>query len=271
MLVVTAIRTGFLQPKTPWRFNDATQSAAAWQFIEKVSLKRAWTPYLLLTLLLLASRMEFLPFKGWLRSVYFSWQSILDTGISARLEPLYLPGFLFCLAALSTLWVLRLPAIGLLKAGGTAANRLVASAIALCTGLPMVRIFIHSGTNDAGLESMPMELAHLMAGLAGNSWPLLAPFVGALGSFISGSATFSNMMFSTFQASVAYDTGLSASSVLALQAMGANAGNMICVLNVVTAVSVVGLQGQEGTIIRYTARAMLPYCILIGLMGWVLL
>lgn len=270
-LVVTAIRYGFLQPAKPWRFNDhpSTEATATW--MGKVSLRRAWAPYVVLTLLLLLSRMDFLPFKPLLRAVKVGWQDIFGTGISATLEPLYLPGFLFCLAAVSALLVLRLPANGLVKAGSLAASKLAASAIALCTGLPMVRIFIHSGNNGAGLDSMPMELAHRMAQIAGDAWPLFAPFVGALGSFISGSATFSNMMFSTFQASVAYDTGLPATTVLALQAMGANAGNMVCVLNVVAAVSVVGLQGQEGSIIRYTARAMLPYCLLVGTLVWLLL
>ncbi|WP_347552712.1 L-lactate permease [Pseudalkalibacillus hwajinpoensis] len=49
---------------------------------------------------------------------------------------------------------------------------------------------------------------------------------------MSGSATFSNMMFSLFQFSVADQLQMNEQLVLALQVLGANAGNMICVLNV---------------------------------------
>ncbi|MGM0853765.1 MAG: L-lactate permease [Bacillota bacterium] len=72
-----------------------------------------------------------------------------------------------------------------------------------------------------------------------------APLIGALGSFISGSATFSNMMFSLFQFSVADQIGVDQQSVLSLQVLGANAGNLVCVLNVVAAASVVHLSGRE--------------------------
>jgi len=94
--------------------------------------------------------------------------------------------------------------------------------------------------------------------------------VGSLGSFISGSATFSNLMFSLFQFSVAEQVGLPAQIVLALQMIGANAGNMICVLNVVAAASVVNLLGQEGAIIRLTLRSMLYYIVWAGVLGFLL-
>ncbi len=147
------------------------------------------------------------------------------------------------------------------------ASRLVASAIALGTALPMVRIFINSGFNQAGLNNMPIELASLAAQGIGSFWPLIAPLIGSLGSFLAGSATFSNMMFSLFQISVANQVGSDPFIVLGLQALGANAGNMICVLNVVAAASVVGMSGKEGTIIRFTFLPMLYYTLWAGIIG----
>ncbi|MDX1392439.1 MAG: L-lactate permease, partial [Rheinheimera sp.] len=55
---------------------------------------------------------------------------------------------------------------------------------------------------------------------------------------------------------------------LALQMLGANAGNMICVVNVVAAASVVGLNGREGDIIRYTLLPALYYCMAASLVVW---
>ncbi len=135
------------------------------------------------------------------------------------------------------------------------------------TAVPMVRIFINSDLNESGLLSMPMELATLMSGTIGEGWPLAAPLIGALGSFISGSATFSNMMFSLFQFSVADQISAAPDVILALQVLGANAGNMVCVLNVVAAASVVGLSGKEGQIISITLIPMILYVLLGGLFG----
>ncbi len=79
------------------------------------------------------------------------------------------------------------------------------------------------------------------------------------------------MMFSLFQFSVAQQTALLPRVILALQVLGANAGNMVCVVNVVAAASVVGLHGKEGDIIRFTLPPMLYYALFAGLLGWLLL
>ena len=134
--------------------------------------------------------------------------------------------------------------------------------------VPMVRIFLNSGENNAGLESMPAALGELAAHAFAQYWPLVAPFLGALGSFIAGSSTFSNMMFASLQENAADLGDLSVNLVLALQMLGANAGNMVCVMNVVAAVSVVKLIGREGEVIRITLFPALLYCLGVGCIGW---
>lgn len=84
------------------------------------------------------------------------------------------------------------------------------AAIALGCSVPMVRIFIHSGMNTSDLYSMPTELANLAVLHLQSYWPLFSPFIGALGSFVAGSSTFSNMMFAALQAQA---TGSSTSLV----------------------------------------------------------
>ena len=110
-----------------------------------------------------------------------------------------------------------------------------------------------------------------MAEGAGSQWPLAAPFIGALGAFVAGSGTFSNMMFSGFQAAVAAQAGFPEVLTIALQVIGANAGNMMGVTNVVAAASVVNLTGREGQIIRFTLGPALLYCAAAGVLAMVLL
>jgi lactate permease len=179
-----------------------------------------------------------------------------------------LPGSLFALTALLALLIQRGSLQHLRLALHQSSSMLWPSLVARCAAVPMVRIFLQSGVNNAGLDAMPMALAELAATRLSDIWLLVAPLVGALGSFIAGSATFSNLMFASFQQAMAEDAGLSNQLVLALQMLGANAGNMICVVNVVAAASVVGLNGREGEIIRYTLLPMVYYCLAASLVAW---
>ncbi|MFT4935084.1 MAG: lactate permease [Pseudoalteromonas distincta] len=235
-----------------------------------MSLGRAWAPYLLLAGLLLVTRIDLLPLRTWLREVSVSWDRILGTEIGASFEPFYSPGTVFIVVALLTL---PLHHLGLQRSGSAlreAGGALVGSVAALGSAVPMVRIFIHSGFNDAGLASMPVELAGAAADLTGSAWPLVAPVIGAFGAFLSGSATFSNMMFAQFQLVAAENAGVLATIVLAAQMLGANAGNMISVVNVVSAAAVVGLLRHEGAIIRFTLPPMLIYCLASGMIALLL-
>jgi lactate permease len=268
MIVTPAAQRGFLLPKQPWDFAEAAPETG---FAARLTLRRAWLPYLLVAGLLVLTRLDILPLKEWLQSIQIGWSHILSTEISAAFAPLYLPGTIFVVVVVVTIFLHGMSRDQASSALSRSTRMVMGSAVALGAAVPMVRIFINSGVNEAGLQSMPIELASLMVGLMGQAWPLTAPLVGSLGSFISGSATFSNLMFSLFQFSVAEQVELAPQVVLALQVLGANAGNMICVLNVVAAASVVNLLGQEGAIIRLTLGPMLYYALWAGFLGFALI
>jgi lactate permease len=263
-IVVTAARRRFLLPQQPWGFGRHLPEPS---LPAHLTMRQAWLPYVLVAVLLVLTRLEVLPFKTWLSSFQVGLAEILGTDISASFAPLYLPGAVFVAVVLITIFLHHMNRQQVKAAFGASGRTLAGSAIALGASVPMVRIFINSGVNGAGLDSMPIELANLLASFISQGWPLAAPIVGSLGSFISGSATFSNMMFSLLQFSVADQAGLSPLVVLAMQVLGANAGNMICVVNVVAAASVVKLLGQEGVIIRMTLGPMLYYALWAGILG----
>ncbi len=132
----------------------------------------------------------------------------------------------------------------------------------------MVQVFINSDGGAAGCPKMPIALAEGVAALAGSAWPIFAPFIGGIGAFVAGSNTISNMMFSLFQFDVGQRIGVDPSWIVALQAAGGAAGNMICVHNVVAASAVVGLLGKEGLVIRKTLLPFVYYALLVGAVGY---
>ncbi|MCG8440294.1 MAG: L-lactate permease [Caulobacterales bacterium] len=233
----------------------------------KLSYARAWAPYLLVAVFLVISRLRQLPVGDWLRAWELQWVGILGTDISASTQPLYLPGAIFCAVVVITAFLHRMTWREVRGATGDSARILLGAGFVLIFTVPMVRIYINSGDNALELASMPLAMADWVAINVGQVWPLFAPMIGALGAFIAGSNTVSNLMFSEFQFGVAENLAISPAMVVALQAVGAAAGNMIAIHNVVAASATVGLLGQEGATLRRTILPTLYYLIAVGLLG----
>ncbi|PNM63533.1 L-lactate permease [Vibrio mimicus] len=276
-IVVTAAKKGFLVPKTKWDFRPENEWPAEWLGSLKMdldevkakpmSLALAWAPYVLLAVILVASRVS-PDFKALLLSVKVAFSNILgETGISASIEPLYLPGGILVFVALIAVLTQTRSLAPMGKAFGESTKTLIGAGFVLVFTIPMVRIFINSGVNGADLASMPVTTANFAAGLVGEAFPMLSATVGALGAFIAGSNTVSNMMFSQFQFEVAQTLTISSVVIIALQAVGAAAGNMIAIHNVVAASATVGLLGREGATLRKTVLPTIYYLILTGIIG----
>lgn len=281
-IVVTAAKRGFLVPKSKWDFESEDKWPAEWlgslkidldenKGAQKMSMARAWAPYVLLAVTLVASRVS-PEFKGFLKSVSLSFSNILgETGVSTAIQPLYLPGGILVFVALVAVLIQGRSAAPLAKAFGESSKTLIGAGFVLVFTIPMVRIFINSGVNAADLASMPVTTANFAADLVGSAFPALSATVGALGAFIAGSNTVSNMMFSQFQFEVAQTLTISSAVVVALQAVGAAAGNMIAIHNVVAASATVGLLGREGATLRKTVIPTFYYLVMTGIIGLVVI
>jgi lactate permease len=275
-ITTTAARRGFLVPADRWDFAPRPEWPKEWigsfeahvDAPEKgMSAFRAWTPYLLVAALLVLTRLPQLPLGSLLRSVTIRWNEILGTTVSAATAPLYLPAAILSLVALLTVGLHRMRAGQFAAAVSDSTRTLVGAGFVLVFTVPMVRIYINSDVNALGLQSMPIAMAEWVSINVGAVWPFFAPFIGALGAFIAGSNTVSNLMFALFQHGVATALGISAALVVALQAVGAAAGNMIAIHNVVAASAVVGMLGHEGATLRRTVLPTLYYLVATGALG----
>ena len=280
-VVVSAAKRGFLVPKSTWDFEKEERWPTEWLGSLKVdladstqkpmSMVMAWLPYVLLAVILVASRVNS-EFKGLLTGVALSFDNILgETGVSNAIQPLYLPGGILVFVALLAVLLQSRSAAPLTKAFGESSKTLIGAGFVLVFTIPMVRIFINSGVNGADLASMPVTTANFAAGLVGDAFPALSATVGALGAFIAGSNTVSNMMFSQFQFEVAQTLSISSAVVVALQAVGAAAGNMIAIHNVVAASATVGLLGREGATLRKTIIPTFYYLLVTGVIGLIVI
>jgi len=275
-IVTSAARVGFLVPKKSWDFADAKDWPSEWlgsieMKLEDLTAKpmstfRAWLPYVLVGALLVISRT--IPEVGaFMKSIVVVFPDILgEAGIKADFMPLYLPGGILVAVVLATFFLHGMKVRELAAAVGESSKVLVGAGFVLLFTVPMVRILINSGVNTAELASMPITMARYVADSVGSVYPLLAPSIGALGAFIAGSNTVSNMMLSQFQFGVAQNLGISGALIVAAQAVGAAAGNMVAIHNVVAASATVGLLGREGTTLRKTVWPTLYYVLVSGLL-----
>lgn len=276
-IVIFAVRRKWLLPRDHWDFQPTDRWPASWIGTikaqpavggdKKLSLLSAWLPYLVVSLLLVLTRTPLLPIADWLKSFKIQWHDIGGTAIIASSTPLYLPATILTIAAVSAMGLHRLPAKRFWQATRVSLSTALSAGFVLLFTIPLVRIYINSGFNDEGFDSMPVVLAGWAAGKLGAIWPMIAPALGGLGAFIAGSNTVSNLMLAEFQNSVATKLHLDNVLIVSLQAVGAAAGNMIAIHNVVAAATVVGMTGKEGAVLRKTILPTLYYFIAAGLIG----
>ncbi|MDR1835694.1 MAG: L-lactate permease [Fusobacteriaceae bacterium] len=293
-IVVYGARKGFCLPKgEPWTFGDDTKWDKAWTGTiafdssldpkPKMSQARAWSPYVIIGIILIITRLDALPFKVpfnkygqiILRNI-LGFPGVNDTTI----QFLYNPGMIaFTVSAIITIFTHKIPKEKVPKIWIGTIVQMKATAIALFAAIAMVKIFQGSGNFvnkdliailgaqgvNTSIVSMPRAMAETVAAAIGSVWPAFAFYVGGLGAFITGSNTSSDMLFGQFQWDVATLMKLPQVTILAAQAAGGAGGNMICVHNVVAACTVVGLLGREGDVIKKTVVPFILYGIVVGI------
>jgi lactate permease len=236
----------------------------------------AWTPYLLVALALLVTRWPDLTVGGvavlgWIQSFTVGLDSILGTDLGYTLQYLYLPGTMpFIPIAILTGLLHRMDTSEMGAAWRRSIAQVAPAALTLVIAVSMTQVMIQSQTNTADLLGMMEALSRALAMGAGGLLPMVSPWVGAIGSFMTGSNTSSNILFSVLQYDAAQTIGLSRTIVVSLQNVGGGLGNMVSVLNVAAICGVVGITGREGDLLRKAVVPMALFALFAGLFGMLL-
>ena len=233
-----------------------------------MSLLKAWIPYVIIAILLVATRIPALGIKGMLNKVgsIFVIQSgdlfgVANTAFTLKWA--YVPGSVFILVALITVVLHKMKAKDVGAAWAASFKQVSGAAIALVFGLAMVQILRYSGSNDAAdtenVKSMIYYMAEALSKVGRGPYVAISPVIGVLGAFISGSNTVAVTLFANLQEQAATNLGLNTAIIVAANTVGGGIGNMICVNNVVAASATAGTTGKEGKIIRVNAIPAVIY------------
>ena len=308
LVVTTTLRAGYFLPDEEWDFGPQDQWPDHWigsiepgegvgttsggsregtvaadggtasfeeSHSQDMSLGMAWLPYLLVAALLVVTRVvspvqEFLSTNGVLL-----WSNILGTPFSEGVEMLYLPGSLFVLVAVITYALHGMDTDGIKASWSEALRNIAPAVVALWFAVATVMIMQRTGSAVV-LEAAPLDagmlglLSEITANGTGQMFPFFSGFIGAFGAFIAGSNTVSDILFGLFQFQAAQQIGAPTQIVVAAQAVGGAIGNLIAIHNVVAALTVVGLIGEEGRVIRLELIPVLYYGVFTGILTLIL-
>lgn len=268
---VIAAKNGFLVPKTTWDFDKPEDWDKDWLATSnvtpikesKMSLIRAWTPYLLIAVILVITRIPQLGIKDILTSgapFVLKIQNLLGfENLDWSLKWAYLPGTFFILVALITNVIHKMDKEMVKRSWIDTGKQISGAALAIVFGLALVEILKYKAPGSA---SMLDEMASALAKVGKDLFVLISPFIGVLGAFVSGSCTVSMNLFTNLQYNTATVLGLPAVLIVSMQCVGGAVGNMVCINNAVAASATIGTTGREGKLIKINAIPMVIYTLI---------
>ncbi len=273
---IGAAKAGFLQPKETWTFAPEETWDRSWLSTTEVPepkvsdmpLLKAFTPYIIIIAILVATRVCQNVGMGWASAMKAftigTGKSGVILGLNWNWAILWNPGVIFIIVALLTIVIQGMKGSEVSGAWKDTGKQVSGAAIALLFGVAMVNIFRYTNVSSDVMDgSMLLIMARGLAALAGNAYVIVAPLIGVLGAFMSGSNTVSNTLFSSLQFETATILAMPQVFIVALQNNGGAIGNMVCVNNVVSACATTGTIGNEGKIIRTNIVPCIIYCAIV--------
>lgn len=273
---IGAAKAGFLQPKETWTFAPEETWDRSWLSTTEVPepkvsdmpLLKAFTPYIIIIAILVATRVCQNVGMGWASAMKAftigTGKSGVILGLNWNWAILWSPGVIFIIVALLTIVIQGMKGSEVSGAWKDTGKQVSGAAIALLFGVAMVNIFRYTNVSSDVMDgSMLLIMARGLAALAGKAYVIVAPLIGVLGAFMSGSNTVSNTLFSSLQFETATILAMPQVFIVALQNNGGAIGNMVCVNNVVSACATTGTIGNEGKIIRTNIVPCIIYCAIV--------
>ena len=273
---IGAAKAGFLQPKETWTFTPEETWDRSWLSTTEVPepkvsdmpLLKAFTPYIIIIAILVATRVCQNVGMGWASAMKAftigTGKSGIILGLNWNWAILWNPGVIFIIVALLTIVIQGMKGSEVSGAWKDTGKQVSGAAIALLFGVAMVNIFRYTNVSSDVMDgSMLLIMARGLAALAGKAYVIVAPLIGVLGAFMSGSNTVSNTLFSSLQFETATILAMPQVFIVALQNNGGAIGNMVCVNNVVSACATTGTIGNEGKIIRTNIVPCIIYCAIV--------
>ena len=248
-----------LPPKTVWLFPSDADSAASAEGEGSLSLAaqlKAWSPYIALLVLVLASRM-IEPVNALLAKATTS-HTLYDGpgGKPLQVSWLLTPGTLALIAGLIGSRIQGASFATVARLSGKTLRQMSKSVITIVCIVALAKVLGYSGMTDT--------MAVSLAALAGTAYPLVSPVLGLLGTFITGSDTSANILFGQLQKQVALAIEVSPVWIAAANTSGACIGKIVSLQSIAIVGISANISGREGELLLLCAKYALPFIVALG-------
>ena len=115
-----------------------------------------------------------------------------------------------------------------------------------------------------GYSGMTLEIANTAVAVTGTMYPAIAPLIGSVGTFITGSGTSSNVLFGNLQTNAAEAINANKTWLAASNSAGTCIGKMISPQSIAIAVGAIALTGKDSEILKSIIMVYVPYIIILG-------
>ena len=220
----------------------------------------AWLPFILIFVFLLLTS-KLIPFIH--DPLHLIKTSVLiysgEGGVPYTFTWIATPGILIFLAAFIGGTVQKVPLTEMLGVLKKTVIGLWATIVTIIAVIATAKVMGYSG--------MTSTIAATAVAATGTGYPAIAAFIGSIGTFITGSATSSCVLFGKLQTDSALAIGAGPAVqawIAAANAAGACAGKMISPQSIAIGVAAIGAAGCESKLLQFAVKVYLPFIILLG-------
>ncbi|MBV4416013.1 L-lactate permease [Clostridium tyrobutyricum] len=231
---------------------------------EKIPVKKAvlaWLPFILVFVFVILSSALFPPINKALSSIKTSVQIYSGKGAAPYVFSwVSTPGTLIIIATFIGGLIQGAKFGEIAGVLGNTFKQMYKSAITIVAIVALAKVMGYSG--------MIKSISAVLVVITGGYYPLIAPIIGALGTFVTGSDTSANVLFGGLQVEVARSLHLNEFWLAAANTGGATAGKMISPQSIAVATAATGLVGSEGKILNSTLKFCIVYVVVLGIMAY---
>ncbi len=225
----------------------------------KMSPVTAWLPFILIFVLLLLTSNLVPPINHALS--IFTTKAKISTAanaVKASFSWINTPAVWIFIAAIIGGIAQKASGKTVGKALGGTFKQMYKTIITIMAVLALAKIMTYSG--------MIADMAHLFVVLTGRFYPFVAPIIAAIGAFVTGSGTNTQVLLGTLQTAAAKQIGVSEYWLAAANQVGAGIGKIMSPQCVATGVAALGIAGQDSKVMRAIAK----WCVLLLVIGCLL-
>ncbi|UTC57935.1 L-lactate permease [Treponema sp. OMZ 305] len=218
---------------------------------------RAWAPFMLIFILLILTSKLCPPVHNAIKNFKHSFMIYKgEGGKPLTFSWINTPGVMIFIAAICGGLIQKASLFEMATVLGATLKKYWRTFVTICSVLATAKVMIYSG--------MISDIAHSAVVATGPVYPFVAPLIGVLGAFVTGSGTSTNVLFGNLQLETALSLNLDPYWITAANVMGAGIGKMVCPQNIAIGAGAIGITGSDSKILAAVFKYFITYALLAG-------